>query len=124
MIFSVPTGPKIDPSTPFPDLFTLSFPFLIPLPNACSDLNKAFGSLTQVQLTVFMSCGSPLQYSVLLGSRWLRGRGGSALFVSLLLDITESMSRRRKTKIGWTLPSSLELGKSQLTSSQHRPVTV
>ena len=49
----------------------------------------------------FMSFGSPLQYSVLLGVEVVKGRGGSALFVSLLLDITtESMSRRRKTKIG------------------------
>ena len=56
----------------------------------------------------FMSFGSPLHYSALLGVEVVKGRGGSALFVSLLLDITESMSRRRKTKIGWTLPSSLE----------------
>ena len=55
-----------------------------------------------------MSCGSPLQYSVLLGVKVVKGRGGSALFVSLLLDTTESVSRRRKTKIDWTLPSSLQ----------------
>ena len=53
-----------------------------------SDLNKPFGSLTQVQLTVTMSCGgSPLQYSVLPGGKGDHGERGSVSFVSLLMDI-------------------------------------
>ena len=106
---SVPTCPKISFIHSFPDLFALSYPFMIPLPCPTHAQVLIRPLVVYTGATdCFMSFWSPLQYSVPLGVKAVRGEGVQLSLFPFFLDITKSMSRRSKIKIDWTLPSSLE----------------
>ena len=68
MIFSVPICPKISLIHSFPDLFALSYPFLIPLQYPMHAQIKIRPLVVNTGATDgFMSFGSSLQYSVSMG---------------------------------------------------------